>query len=184
MREKLSILGLRSVADVNLNPSFSAIMPCLQATPKFLADTKYINPADVLHSPFQIAHNTNQPAFVWAMGQPKLMAEFNLWMSELHDGQQSWLDVFDFPSHIGGSSAETLVFVDIGGGIGQQCALLKSTHSQMLGRVVLQEQPFVLPHAIPIEGVEKESYDFWTEQPIKGKSREQFNQHINILFCC
>lgn len=146
-------------------------MPCLLETPNFLANTNYANPVDPLHSPFQIAHKTDLPAFAWAAGQPKLMAVFNVWMSELHDGQKTWLDVFDFTSHVQGSTAKTLIFVDVGGGIGQQCALLKKTHPQVPGRVVLQEQPFVLPHAIPVDGVENEAYDFWGEQPLKGKTR-------------
>lgn len=144
-------------------------MPCLQATPKFLADTGYVNPTDVLHSPFQIAHKTDKPSYAWAMGQPKLMEDFNLWMAEQHQGQRTWLDVFDFAGHVDGSSAETLVFVDVGGGIGQQCALIKTVFPHLPGRVVLQDQPFVLPHAIPTDGVEKLSFDFWTEQPLKGE---------------
>jgi demethylsterigmatocystin 6-O-methyltransferase len=46
--------------------------------------------------------------------------------------------------------------------------LLKKVHPKLLGRVVLQDQPFVIPQAIPVEGVEKQSYDIWTEQPLKG----------------
>ncbi|PKK49473.1 hypothetical protein CI102_4957 [Trichoderma harzianum] len=148
--------------------SFMAIMPCLLAAPQFLADTKYANPDDLVHSPFQAAHNTKEPAFAWAMRQPRIMDDFNLWMSELHDGRKSWLDVFDFAEHASNPSADTLLFVDIGGGIGQQCALLKKVHPKLLGRVVLQDQPFVIPQAIPVEGVEKQSYDIWTEQPLKG----------------
>ncbi|KAI1370106.1 S-adenosyl-L-methionine-dependent methyltransferase [Hypoxylon crocopeplum] len=148
--------------------TFLAIMPCLQATPQFLADTSYVNPTDVLHSPFQIAHKTDKPSYAWAMGQPKLMEGFNLWMTEQHQGQRTWLDVFDFAGHVGGSSVDTLVFVDVGGGIGQQCALIRNTFPQLPGRVVLQDQPFVLPHAIPTDGVEKQPFDFWTEQPLKG----------------
>lgn len=144
-------------------------MPCLQATPEFLANTDYRNPSDVLHSPFQIAHRTDQAAFVWAMGQPRLMKDFNLWMSELHDGAKTWLDVFDYADHIKGASTDSLVFVDVGGGIGQQCALLKKTHSALPGQIILQEQELVLAQAIETEGVEKEVYDFWGEQPRKGK---------------
>lgn len=49
-------------------------MPCLQVTPKFLTDTGHVNLADVLHSPFQIAHKTDKPSYVWATEQPRLMA--------------------------------------------------------------------------------------------------------------
>ncbi|KAI0839150.1 S-adenosyl-L-methionine-dependent methyltransferase [Hypoxylon sp. FL0890] len=148
--------------------SFKAAMPCLQETPKFLAETNYANPTDVLHGPFQIAHKTDKPAYAWAMEQPQLMADFNLWMTEQHRGQRTWLDVFDFAQHVGDSTANTLLFVDVGGGIGQQCALLKKTHPRVPGRVVLQDQPFVLPNAIPVDGVEKQAFDLWVEQPLKG----------------
>ncbi|KAL7940842.1 S-adenosyl-L-methionine-dependent methyltransferase [Trichoderma barbatum] len=148
--------------------SFMAIMPCLLVAPQFLADTKYANPDDLVHSPFQAAHKTKEPAFAWAISQPRIMDDFNLWMSELHDGRKTWLDVFDFAGHAANTSADTLLFVDIGGGIGQQCAILKNVHSNLPGRVVLQDQPFVIPQALPVEGVDKQSYDIWTEQPLKG----------------
>ncbi|KAI1213215.1 S-adenosyl-L-methionine-dependent methyltransferase [Annulohypoxylon truncatum] len=148
--------------------TFMVVMPCLQVTPKFLADTGYRNPTDVLFSPFQVAHKTDKPAYAWAMDQPELMADFNLWMTEQHRSQKTWLDVFDFAAHIGDSMPETLLMVDVGGGLGQQCALFKKTHPEIPGRVVLQDQPFVLPHAISINGVETQAYDFWTEQPLQG----------------
>lgn len=34
-------------------------------------------------------------------------------------------------------SPDDIVFVDVGGGIGQQCALLKKKYPKLLGRVVL-----------------------------------------------
>ncbi|KAH9900476.1 S-adenosyl-L-methionine-dependent methyltransferase [Xylariomycetidae sp. FL2044] len=149
--------------------TFEAVMPCLQETPGFLADTGYANPADVLNSAFQRAHRTDQPAYAWAAGQPRLMADFNLWMAEQHRDPRTWLDEFDPAAHADGASTpDTLLLVDVGGGLGQQCALLKQRHGGIPGRVVLQDQPFVLERATPIEGVEMQSYDFWTEQPLKG----------------
>lgn len=155
------------------------IMPCLLATPDFLADTEYTNPVDALHCSFQSAHKTEQPAFEWAMRQPRVMEDFNLWMSELHDDRNTWLDVFDFAGHVTETSWDSIIFVDIGGGIGQQCALLKNAHPQVLGRVVLQDQPSVIEHAVPIDGVEKQSYDIWTEQPLKGGHQSVFFQEFS-----
>ncbi|KAI0016912.1 S-adenosyl-L-methionine-dependent methyltransferase [Xylariomycetidae sp. FL0641] len=151
-----------------ISHTFEAVLPCLQKTPDFLASTNYTNPTDVLRSPFQLAHQTDKPAYVWAAEQPKLMEEFNLWMAEQHRDQKTWLDVFDFPSHVEGSHADTLLMVDVGGGLGQQCALLKRKHAGIPGRVVLQDQQAVLQHASPGSGVEIQAYDFWTEQPLKG----------------
>lgn len=144
-------------------------MPCLLQVPEFLSTTGYTNPTNVLRSAFQIAHKTDKPAYEWVMEQPQLMADFNLWMTDQRFGSQTWLDVFNVSHHFGYSSADTLLFVDIGGGLGQQCALLKKTHPNIPGRVVLQDQPFVLPNAVFVEGMEKYPHDFWTEQPLKGE---------------
>lgn len=120
---------------------------------------------------------TDKPAFVWAGDHPKLLTQFNLWMSELHDGQKTFLDVFDLPAYANKKATTTSsesndstppMFVDIGGGIGQQCALLKQVHPNLPGRVILQEQPFLLAHALPVPGMATEAYDFWTPQPHKG----------------
>jgi hypothetical protein len=46
-------------------------------TPRFLADTKYNNSSDVVHSPFQIGHKTVLPAFIWATQKPYIMANFH-----------------------------------------------------------------------------------------------------------
>ncbi|KAJ4393747.1 hypothetical protein N0V93_002962 [Gnomoniopsis smithogilvyi] len=153
--------------------AFEVGAPCFLATPQFLKDTKYKNPDNVVHSPFQVAMSTDKPAFVWAGEHPELLSQFNLWMSELHDGQKNFLDVFDLPAYVNKGAVATgdgnvPMFVDIGGGIGQQCALLKQVHPNLAGRVILQEQPFLLPHAIPVPGMESEAFDFWNPQPHKG----------------
>ncbi len=98
------------------------------------------------------------------------MSDFNQWMAEFHDLQTSWLNVFDFPGHVKGSAADTVIFVDIAGGIGHQCALLRNFHPQVPGRVVLQDQKIVVEKALPTEGVENQAFDLWAEQPLKGES--------------
>lgn len=106
--------------------------------------------------------------FAWIMTQPKLLADFSLWMSFCHGSKSSFLDFMDCKALFGGASGETIVFVDVGGGKGQQCALLKQKMPDVLGRVVLQDRKEVLDHAEAIPGVEKMEIDFWVEQPIKG----------------
>lgn len=122
----------------------------------------------MLKSPFQLAFHTDLPAFVWAQSKPQLVHDFGLWMGTLHDGQKTWLDVCDFKRLVNGSTPETPIFVDIGGGLGHQCALLK-TIPDLVGRVVLQDLPQAIEHALPTAGVEKMVFDFWGEQPIKGQ---------------
>jgi demethylsterigmatocystin 6-O-methyltransferase len=123
----------------------------------------------VVHSPFQIAHQTDLPAFVWAGTRPDLVADFNLWMSTLHQEAKTWLDVYDFGKHCAGFDPQGVVFVDVGGGIGQKCALLKKKIPDLPGRVVLQDMAHAIPHAIPTPEVENTIIDMWDGQPVKGK---------------
>ena len=144
-------------------------LPCLVATPKFLADTKYANPSDALHSPFQIAHQTDLPAFVLALSQPRMMQDLQMWMTAVYGSRQtSWLDAFDVAKHLKGSSPEDTIFVDVAGGVGPQCALLKAKLPELKGRVILQDLPMVIPQAIPTPGVETQAIDMWQGQPVKG----------------
>lgn len=93
-------------------------------------------------------------------------------------GQTTWLDVLDFEALITGGGApaidaETPVFIDVGGGIGSQCAILKAKLPDLPGRVILQDLPVVITHALDTEGVENTAHNFWTEQPIKGMDRSE-----------
>lgn len=64
--------------------------------------------------------------------------------------------------------ADRVVFVDVGGGNGQQCVAFKETFPNVTGRVILQDLPAVIAEAKLPEGIEAMKYDFFTPQPIKG----------------
>jgi len=128
----------------------------------------------VLHSPFQIAHQTDLPAFVWAVthAPPEMVQDFQMWMTAVYGSRQtSWLDVFDVAKHVEGTGPEDVIFVDVAGGVGHQCALLKERYKELEGRVILQDLPIVIPQAIPTPGVETQGIDMWQGQPVKGKQR-------------
>src|ERR1700748_2613626 len=110
-------------------------MPCLQAAPKLLEETGYANPADMHQTPFQKAFQTDLPRFAWFKNHPDLSANFGVWMTAQHDRQMNWLDVIDFREFTRGSTAETAAFVDVGGGVGHQCALLRSKVPDLVGKV-------------------------------------------------
>lgn len=62
--------------------------------------------------------------------------------------------------------------VDIGGNVGYDLQELKSKHPNLPGRLVLQDRPDIIAKAAATgEGFEAMSYDFFTEQPIKGTSK-------------
>ncbi|KAL9045235.1 MAG: hypothetical protein Q9214_001696 [Letrouitia sp. 1 TL-2023] len=162
----LTVPGLKG----GINHNFDTVMPCYQQLPKFLLDTKFQNPTDSFHSPFQRAHKTDQLAFVWMHEHPSSLDFFVKWMGAQHEGQPIWLDVFPFEQKLCNHNLapETPLFVDVGGGAGHQCHALKARHPHAPGRVILQDLPQTISQAAPTEGIETMAYDFWTPQPIKG----------------
>lgn len=143
--------------------------------PDFFRETRFQNPNNEVRTPFQIVNNTDQPAIEWTHeNRPDIVADFGIWMMALR-GQTTWLDVLDFEALIKADAtgdaaidAETPVFVDVGGGIGSQCAILKAKLPDLPGRVILQDLPVVLQHALDTEGVEITAHNFWCEQPVRG----------------
>jgi len=66
---------------------------------------------------------------------------------------------------------ERVLYVNVGGGIGHQCAEFRNKYpaSQIPGRVVLQDLPATIERALPTEGVENMAHDFFQPQPVKGR---------------
>lgn len=146
------------------------IMPCWQALPEFLAESEYKNPTDPTHCAFQKGHRTEQVPFEWAMSVPSRFNNFNLWMAANREGQNIFLDVYPFEKELcHGLKPETPLFVDVGGGIGQQCLALKQRFPRVPGRVINQDLPPVIAQAIPCDGVEHMVHDFMTPQSVKGE---------------
>ena len=152
------------------------LVPCWQVLPKFLADTKYENPSDSGHCAFQLGHNIDVHPFMWALSQPAKAKNFQIWIDAVHQAKRSWLDVFPFEQLAQDLDPQAVLFVDIGGGIGGQCAAIRAKFPHAPGRVVLQELPPAIQQATPMEGVEFMVHDFWTEQPIKGSKITRSSQ--------
>ena len=149
--------------------SFETILPCLQKLPQFLADTHYQNPSDMTNTAFQRGHNTTEPLFGWIVEHPSKFNAFNQYMTKQREGRPTWLDVFPVEETLAKNiDPETPLFVDVGGGVGHQCAALKAHYPHVKGKVILQDLPQVLEQKLAIDGVEAMGTDFWKEQPVKG----------------
>lgn len=130
-----------------------------------------------LHDPkgsrtaWQIGQNTDQDYYAWLEEHPVEKEAFHHYMKSHLIGLPIWLDVLDFQKEFGtGASKDDVLFVDVGGSIGQQCEALKKRYPDLPGRVVLQDRPEVLGKALEVEGMETMAYDYLTEQPMKGES--------------
>ncbi|KAL6715993.1 hypothetical protein ACLMJK_006955 [Lecanora helva] len=146
-----------------------SLMPAYQALPEFLAETRYQNPSDSANSPFQKGHATDLLPWIWLQTKPANRDAFGQWIGASHEIKNVFLDVFPFERELcTDTKPETPLFIDIGGGFGHQCMLVRKRFPNTLGRVILQDLPEVIAQVPPVTGVEPMAHNFLTEQPIKG----------------
>lgn len=141
-----------------------------QTLPAFLKKTEYKDPVDELHTSFQDAFSTPLPVFGWFANNPKHLAPFNDYMRLRRQPDVSWLTVYPVAEEVKNWDSDKAVFVNIGGGVGHQCAEFKHKFPDAPGKVILQDLPHSIAKALPTEGVDNMVHDFFEPQPIKGKN--------------
>ncbi|KAI0476620.1 S-adenosyl-L-methionine-dependent methyltransferase [Xylariaceae sp. FL0804] len=158
------------VTVAGISHSFLTIGPQYQALPGFLKSTGYKNPTDELHTVFQTAWKTPQHAFAWFHDKPEELRHFNDYMALRREPELSWLTVYPVEDETRGLSADPQrpVYVNMGGGVGHQCAQFKQRYPDVPGRVVLQDLEHSIAKALPTPGVENLVHNFFEPQPIKG----------------
>ena len=93
-------------------------------------------------------------------------------------GRARWIDPDCFPVEevLGnGVSIEknAVMLVDVGGSTGRDISAFHELYPQLPGRLVLQDLPAVIKEASNLpEGIEAMAHDFFTPQPVKGKSHK------------
>lgn len=148
--------------------SFGTVGPQYQALPSFLTRTEHKSPTDEMHTAFQDAWSTSLHAFPWFAGHPEHLAYFNDYMALRRQPELSWLAVYPVEEEAKGLDAGRPIYVNIGGGIGHQCAQFKEKYPSLPGRVILQDLPHSIAQALPTPGVENMAHDFFDAQPVKG----------------
>ncbi|KAK7223276.1 hypothetical protein V2G26_011279 [Clonostachys chloroleuca] len=129
---------------------------------------------------WQMGHDTDLSYYAWLDGHPVQKDAFHIYMEAHVIGLPTWLDVLDFEKELAaGARAEDVIFVDVGGSNGQQCAALRKQYPRLLGRVILQDRPAVLESALEVQGMEKMGYDYLMEQPVKGSRVFYFRQILH-----
>ncbi|KAF2789979.1 S-adenosyl-L-methionine-dependent methyltransferase [Melanomma pulvis-pyrius CBS 109.77] len=158
------------VAEAGVNHYFSTVTPQYSAFPGFLKKNGYRNPTDEVHTVFQDAWNTELHGFDWFTQHPENLAYFNDFMASRREPELSWLTVYPVAEQVSSADCgpERAVYVNVGGGIGHQCAEFKQKFPEMPGRVILQDMPHSIANALPTAGVENIVHDFFQPQPIKG----------------
>jgi hypothetical protein len=149
-------------------------MPVSLQMNQYLRSINFENPADQKPSPFAYAHKTDADFFSWLKQRPQDWTIFNSGMQAVNFANPSEsASAFDFDIELSGLSDSDIAVVDVAGGRGDTLVRFKEQYRQIKGRFILQDLPGVLAEVeaeIPIKGIELMEYDFFTPQPIKGRT--------------
>ncbi|KAI9720080.1 MAG: hypothetical protein M1828_005808 [Chrysothrix sp. TS-e1954] len=140
--------------------------------PAYLKKTDYEMPTKLEDGPFQFAHNSKVPFWVW-LAENDYLDAFNAYMAGYRQGKPVWTQDGFYPVTkrllSNKTSDDEVLLVDVGGGMGHDLAHFKSEFSQAPGRLVLQERPEVVDSLKTLPGgIEAQKHDFFTEQPVQG----------------
>ena len=148
--------------------------PSFYELPAYLRSISYNHPTNIADGPFQYAHKTSSPFFVWLYEKLELASCFNNYMSGYRAGKPSWVDPGFYPvdERLGKgikNGQDEVLIVDVGGGLGHDLELLKRSNPDIPGRLVLQDKQEVINQIPASETLfERTVHDFFTPQPIEG----------------
>ena len=110
--------------------------------------------------------------FEWFAKNPSVLNDFNVFISAQREGHEYWLDFYPFEQQIGNASQSnddtTVLFVDIGGGLGHEIQEIRRRFPTLGGRMVLQDLPQTIEQITAGPAMEHMVHDFFTLQPVKG----------------
>jgi hypothetical protein len=151
---------------------FSVVFPSLVNMPFYLEKIGFKN-AEGAAGPFQDAHNTQDNMFSWLIKDPPMMENFNAFMTGQRADRKQWFDFFDITDVLlkgAENDSDSTLLVDIAGGEGHDIAEFYRRYPDAPGRLVLQDLPPVIDSIKELPPkIERQKYDFFEKQPIKGK---------------
>lgn len=126
------------------------------------------------HNPFIETFKTTQ----WDMlrKDPDLKRAFDSYMPIRRNGLRvPWYEIYPAATELDiqgySEQHEPPLLVDVGGNTGYESASFKAANPHIKGRAVVQDLAETLNSSVAPEGVERQVYDCFTPQPIKGMSR-------------
>lgn len=145
--------------------------PAVQLFPSFLKERGYKDESvlNVLDSP--IPHSLGEPektTFEHLVSKPDLFADFQAFMTVQRYGMPTWLNVYPYAELAKNLGSDQAFFVDVAGGIGHQSVALRTALPDLTNKIILQDLPQTLQHAIKNPGVEVMAQNFFEPQAIKG----------------
>lgn len=138
--------------------------------PAFIALNQVLGNPQEGKTAFKVGQHSEEDFYTWMETHPIQQGAFHRFMEAQFASLPTWLDAVSFDTEIAqGAGADDIVFVDVGGGNGSQCAALKKAFPDLKGRIILQDRPAVLEKALKVDGMELMAHDFLTEQPVHSE---------------
>ena len=138
-------------------------------------------------SPFVYAHNMS----MWEYFQKNQDQRkyFDDYMAVRRLGLSTWHENFPFARELGPGAKrgpDAVLLVDVGGNWGHEVASFHEAHPNIPGRLILQDLPSMIEtvRSRPPKDIELMSYDFFTEQPVKGKDTTVRHSLNGVDICC
>lgn len=102
---------------------------------------------------------------------PWILKDFNTFMGNTMGARKYWIDWFPVQERLlDGAKEASPLLVDVGGGKGHDVLEFQDKYPQNGRRIVLQDLDAVADDLLNLgPAVERMTYDFFTEQPVKGK---------------
>lgn len=157
---------------------FDIAGPSFYSMPEYLKKTHYVSPKDIADGPFQYAHKTDKPFFLYLNERPESLEHFNNCMTGFRAGKKSWLDIYPYQDRISSHiDAAGPVIVDVGGGVGHDLAHAAGVLSLPASRCILQERPEVIASIGPSDTFTPQTHDFFTAQPASAQGAQIYFLH-------
>jgi len=150
--------------------SFDVQRPTNSALPDFLIQRGYKNIVSATDTAFNKGWKTDLPCFSYLRAQPKLFGYLHHALQIQY--REHWLSKFPLDKYLEDYKAcehpDKVLFVDVGGSHGIQCAMLKQKYPHLQGRVILQDLQETIASAKPLSGVEMMAQDYLEAQKVQG----------------
>lgn len=147
--------------------SGNTIVEAGQKGPKYFSEAGYRCPTDPRDSLMQYAFQTKLTIFEYMNSMPRVLKDFNTFMGNTMGARKYWTDWFPVQERLlDGANESSPLLVDVGGGKGHDVLDFQARYPQKGRRLVLQD---LLPVTSDLPAIERMTYDFFTEQPVRGK---------------
>ncbi|KAI1803416.1 S-adenosyl-L-methionine-dependent methyltransferase [Daldinia bambusicola] len=154
--------------EAGINHFFGLTAPQYQCLPDLLKQTGYKTPVDDAKTAFHLAFRTTLDPFSWFAQNPEYLADFHAYHALRRQPDATWLSVYPVGAETARWPADRPLYVNVGGGVGHQCAQFKEKYPNLKGRIILQDLPHSVAEALPTPGVENMAYNMFEPQPVIG----------------